>query len=1076
MNRNRHFLRSLAGVLPLLMTAQLQAAGAFDPAGQPLGSMAPLTLSTTDLANGALAYRGWFENGTWQGDIIEYTVSSSGGLRTSVDLTDVSPSNPGAAPANWSAHVQFAAAEATSSSYWTDTRRVITYNGSIQKAFRWDSLSSTQKTELDAAAAAGGTTGSNILNFVRGDRSNETPNGGYRARYTVMGDVIHSNSVYVGPPNGGFTEDGYSAWAAGSGRVDRDERLYVGSNDGMLHAFDADDGNEAWAYIPSMLVGNLDRLAGRPYSHHYGVDGNLTVQDVRFPGDDAGVWRTMLVGGLGAGGKGWFGLDITNPSIASESASSGSDIKVMWELDAAGDSDLGYSYGQPVIARLNDGKWYAIMGNGYVSANGVAMLYIVDIDDGDVRKVSTSSGSSNSPNGLSAPTLVDLNRDGTADIAYAGDIDGRLWKFDLTSLTVAYAGTPLHPGTSAQPIIQPPEVTLHPSVGHIVYFGTGRLFTEAEIGSETVQALYGIWDKGTTPPNAATQSLLSQTLSGDLTYTAADIEETVQTFNPDGGAIDWSSKHGWKVNLPAGFRVLSPPQLRSARVKVTVTQPATHSNYIVEAYYLDGGSPGSAIFDLNRSGTLTTLDNVDANTDADLLDPEDVVTMWRQPSGVMSQAAIARVSDGVDAQLLNYVAPPAPPPCSGDCALGFQGGHIDVDTDYPNAGACDLVGADGKALFRNCDGIGGKTVKHTHQYDKKTGRVYVDYLDHGSAATGHVELDDSRLIDPDAEWIVVIANADLSPGSVLILDDREYNVVEYQAMIHNKLREWNGVTPLGDDDNRLIFSTQNLLDSGATVRNRFDDMAILAGGLHPTNTQCVNKTDSTTNARYRNGALVIQAINRDIFTGCSTTGCSLDKILVQTPDDLINPVILGDGTQVPMEVDFDSSGSIDAGNYEIIGGLRADISGVGDTDAWFESTLFWHYGGAGCYGDANWVADVQAVRDDLIYTQEEFDQLLADNNVTDLAADLITYESCSGNENSIDDTCAAYYDILEMLEAKQDTITNLDPASIDTGSDSALDSSGETPVIMGGAAPATGVTAGPNFQTGRRTWTDVTDD
>ena len=1080
MKYSMHLLRSLAGVLPLLMTAQLHAAGAFDPADQPLGSIAPLTLTTTDLANGAKAYRGWFENGAWQGDVIEYTVSATGSLSTSVDLTDVSPSNPGSPPDNWSAHVQFAAAEASSSSYWTNSRKVITYNGSAQKAFRWGNLSSAQKTALDAAAANGGASSSDILDFIRGDRANETPNGGYRGRYTVMGDVIHSNPVYVGPPNSSFTVDGYAAWAAGTGRVDRDARIYVGANDGMLHAFDADDGNEAWAYIPSMLVGDLDRLAGRPYSHRYGVDGNLTAQDVRFPGDSAGVWRTMLVGGLGAGGKGWFGLDITNPSISSESASSGSDIKVMWELDATSDADLGYSYGQPVIAKLNDQKWYAIVGNGYVSTNGVAMLYIIDIDDGDVRKLSTSSGSTISPNGLSAPTLVDVNRDGTADIVYAGDIDGQLWKFDLSSTSadtwaVAYSGTPLHPGTSTQPIIQPPEVTLHPGVGHIVYFGTGRLFTTGEIATTTTQALYGIWDKGTTPPSADDQELLSQTLSGDLTYTATDISETVQTFNPDAGAIDWASKHGWKVELPAGFRVLSPPQLRGGRVKVTVTQPSTRDNYIVEAYYLDGGSPGSTIFDLDQSGALNNLDNIDANADGDLSDPEDVVTMWQQPTGVMSQTTIARVSDGVDAQLLNYVVPPAAPPCEGDCVLGFQGGHIDVDTDYPYDDACDLEGDDGKALYKNCDGIGEKTMKHTHQYDKKTGRVYVDYFDHGPTATGHIELGDSRFIDLDDEWIVVIANADLSPGSVLVLDDREYNVVKYQAMIHEKLRDWNGNGQLRDDNNEtLIFTSQDLLNSGGTVRHKFDDMAILAGGLHPTNTKCVNKSDSITNARYRNGALVTQLINRDIFTSCNTTGCSLDKIIVQTPDDLINPVLLGNGDQVLLEVDYDSSDSIESSNYEIIGGLRADISGLDDDDAFFESTLFWHYGGASCYGDDDWVEDVEAVRDDLIYTQEEFEQLLADNGVTDLASDLITYASCSGDEESIDSSCEAYYDILTMLSDKQDTITNLDPGGVDTGS--GLDGDGETPVIMEGAAADTGVTAGPNFQTGRRTWTDVTDD
>lgn len=839
MNYSRKFLKLLTGSLPLLLAGELLAAPAFDPSAQPLGSIAPLTLSDTDLAGGATAYRGWFENGAWQGDVIEYTVSSSGALTTSVDLTDTSPSNPGSPPDNWSAHVAFATAEAASATYW-DSRVIITNSGSTQLPFRWDSLSAAQKILVDNDSRDAGS--SDLFDFIRGDRDNE--GSAYRHRYTVLGDIIHSNPVYVGPPKGAVGSGGYAAWAAESAQVNRDERVYVGANDGMLHAFDGDDGTEAWAYVPSSVIGGLDALSGRPYSHLYSVDGQLTVQDVYY----SSSWHTVLVGGLGAGGKAWFGLDITTPTLSSETSEDAADQKVLWELTATGDDDLGQSYGQATITKLNDENWYAIFGNGYNSVNGIAKLYIVSISDGTVvKRISTLSGSSGAPNGLSAPSLVDTNRDGMADIAYAGDIDGNLWKFDLNGDTVdswalAYSPNPLHEGAATQAIIQPPEVTLHPSYGHLVYVGTGRLFTEPEMDDLTVQSVYGIWDKGTTPPTAETEDLLAQTLSGDNDYTAEDIAHTVQTFNPSPtDPIDWTSQHGWKIDLPAGYRVLSPPQLRGGRVKVTIHKPDERSNYILESYYLDGGSPGSPIFDLNQSGSLTSADNFNANANEATDDPEDVVVMWKQPDGVMSQTAIARVSNGVDAQLLNYVVPPAAPPCSGDCVAGFQGGHIDVDTDYWD----DKEG-----------GVGDKTQKHNHEYDKKTGQVYVDYFDMNTGdATGHVELDDTDTVPSDTEWIVLVANADLSPGSVMTIGDKEWNVVEYQAMMHRALRDWNGTDALLDeDDESLIFTTGDISSDGGTVRHAFNDMAILAGGLHPNNTGCVKDGDSMMNGRYRGGA------------------------------------------------------------------------------------------------------------------------------------------------------------------------------------------------------------------------------
>ena len=248
MNRSSFRLKPLAALIPVLLVSQLQAADRFDPSLQPLGSVSPLTLSNTDISGGAIAYRAWFENGSWQGDLVEYTVSSVGGLSSTVNLAGQSPVNE-APKTNWSANVQFEIEEGNNADYWNTGREIVTWNGSAQKAFRWANLSNAQKAALDQDAYDGGANSSDTLNFVRGERDNENS---LRTRQNVLGDIIHSNPVYVGAPKGSFTYNGYAGFA--SGNASREPRIYVGANDGMLHAFNADDGSEEWAYIPSMLV------------------------------------------------------------------------------------------------------------------------------------------------------------------------------------------------------------------------------------------------------------------------------------------------------------------------------------------------------------------------------------------------------------------------------------------------------------------------------------------------------------------------------------------------------------------------------------------------------------------------------------------------------------------------------------------------------------------------------------------------------------------------------------------------------------------------------------------------------
>jgi len=167
---------------------------------------------------------------------------------------------------------------------------------------------------------------SDILNFLRGERINEYPTGGLRLRFSVLGDIIHSNPEYVAAPEANIVDSSYVSFA--NANAARAPRVYVGANDGMLHAFDAATGDEVWAYVPSMVVGNMSKLAGRPYAHSYYVDGGITVQDAFF----SGAWHSVLIGSLGGGGKGLFALDVTHPDL-SENFNTGNNKKVLWEID-----------------------------------------------------------------------------------------------------------------------------------------------------------------------------------------------------------------------------------------------------------------------------------------------------------------------------------------------------------------------------------------------------------------------------------------------------------------------------------------------------------------------------------------------------------------------------------------------------------------------------------------------------------------------------------------------------------------------------------------------------------------------
>ena len=722
-----------AAILSLVGGAVL-AAALFIANNQPWGYVSPPALSSTNFSRGnVIAYTPWFETGSFRGDLLALPVSSTGVVSVLAPDWRASPT--------------------LDTQHFITGRRIITTDGLGNGIpFQFGSLTPAQQLQVGSA---------DILNYVRGDRSKESATG-LRVRTSVLGDIIHSAPVYVGKPSAGYSDSGYLAFA--SANAGRAARVYVGANDGMLHVFDAGDGGEIFAYVPSMVLGNLPKLTVQPYIHQYFVDGILNVQDAKF----GGSWHSVLAGGLGAGGKGYFALDVTSAGGASEATIAN---KILWEFHrgSVGSTNLGYSYSRPSIVRLNNGQWAVAVANGYLSASGVASLYLLNIETGTViREIIVPDLDKN---GLSSPTLIDTNGDGRVDFAYAGDLNGNLWKFDLTSTfsgswSVAYGGQPLFrtalSGTVRQPITIAPEVGRHPEGGIMVYFGTGRLLGMADGIDKATQAVYGIWDNnwpsGGVPISPVL--LVRQQLSNRV-HVSGETTRVATANRPD-----WSANRGWvtpteifgATALNKGERVIQDLLLRDGRVSLISTNPTIPSGeqWLIQLDALNGGAPTKTIIDVNEDFVLDVQDNVDGNGDGVIADvPEDRVVGQYQDFGLASRPVAGSLGGGQDSILINHLPAinPVQIPLAADPSdAGLLGGHFDLDTShltYP---------------FN-----GGVTDGHVHQWDDKHNLTSINYfsLPDGSGNPLYEITSPVNGIPGSSEFILTIANDELSPGGVL---------------------------------------------------------------------------------------------------------------------------------------------------------------------------------------------------------------------------------------------------------------------------------------------------------------------
>ncbi|MBI5334090.1 MAG: pilus assembly protein PilY [Burkholderiales bacterium] len=418
--------------------------------------------------------------------------------------------------------------------------------------------------------------GANLVAWLRGAATYETTNTTsplYRARSTALGDIIGATPVFLSRPPFNYADAGYAAFK--TAQASRKLVVYVPANDGMLHAFSAegtDAGSELWAFVPSAVMSKLYRLADTAYpnNHQYYVDGSPEIGDVYINGR----WRTILVGGLGAGGRAYYALDITDPL----------NPQALWEFSSADDADLGLSFGNPVIAKLADGTWVVILSSGHNNTSpgdGNGHLYVLNARTGalllklDTTAGGNAAGDATAPAGLAKlAAWVDSERDNTVKRLYGGDLRGNLWRFDIdassnrvTRLAQMLVGSTPQPVTAAPALAQ---ITYGTSTYPVVFVATGRYLGTNDLTDTTLQSIYAIKDPmdGSSWGNVHTSaSFVEQTLStsgGTRTITS----------NP----VDWATKGGWRVDLPSsGERVFADIKLAGTALAVASAIPGSNS-------------------------------------------------------------------------------------------------------------------------------------------------------------------------------------------------------------------------------------------------------------------------------------------------------------------------------------------------------------------------------------------------------------------------------------------------------------------------------------------------------------------
>ncbi|WP_418118464.1 pilus assembly protein [Variovorax sp. 350MFTsu5.1] len=575
----------------------------FSRASTSARSIAGSAAQSKSLQTSNAVYQGAFDTSDWSGDLFSQAITISDG-KASISPTPT-----------WSASSRLAALSAPA----TSRNIVIGRAGNaVPKAspFLWDSLTDAQRADLGklTPSTRADSLGSDRVSYLRG--SNALEGSQFRRRNRkLLGDIINSSVVYSGAPANNINSTSYSAFRTAN--LGRTPAVFVGANDGMLHAFNAGTGDELFGYIPSWMSPRLAALTDVNYvSHHQSyVDGPPVVAEAQVGSAGTSAdWKTVLVSGTGAGGRGVFALDVTDPTAFDAS-------KVMWEFTADDDVDMGFVVGQPQILKMRTSaptattatyKWFAVVASGvnnYTKANsdnkfstGHPAIFLLDLSKAPETawELGTNYYKVELPYdatlAVTKPTGV-LNfkaaiaTGGNREVAqiFVGDLHGNMWKLDFRSHGTSRwnmanlsafkkasdnAPYPLFVAKDSEGKVQP--ISMAPTLvtaandprAILVAFGTGKYLEMDDRSSTAQNSFYVIYDDGTATPDATPNG--SGAISGRARLRAATIDSkgaiTVPGFTWGRATSDLTTassvSSGWYMDYASSERQVSAATLR----------------------------------------------------------------------------------------------------------------------------------------------------------------------------------------------------------------------------------------------------------------------------------------------------------------------------------------------------------------------------------------------------------------------------------------------------------------------------------------------------------------------------------
>ncbi|MBS3897037.1 PilC/PilY family type IV pilus protein [Silanimonas sp.] len=545
------------------------------------GSGVSFATNTTRLEANARVFQASFFSGAWRGELDAYSVNPATGALSNSPV--------------WSA--------GNVVPVWNARDLWVNSNG-FRRFDSFSALAAADQTALGTAAR---------MDYLRGDRSNEAPNGAnFRVRQSMLGTFVNSQPIFVGRPDPrqfqGASFAGAAAYSAfATTWVNRKPIVYLGSNGGFLHGFNANTGVEEFAFMPNGVLRNqIGTLADPGYTHRYQVDGDPVVAEVF--DTVSNTWRTILVGTMGRGGRSVFALDVTNPDS----------VQFLWERTEVQIPELGNALNRPVIGQVASGDWRVFLGNG-INGSGRADLIMIDVMGTNPGRATVVTTGADTANGLTGVAVADTNGDFIADAVYGGDFKGNLWRFTglAHSPVASRLFTARSPSNEVQPITASPRVAKNPIDNALwVFFGTGSYLNENDLGDRTVQTWYGLRDDGGT---IAGRAELNRVRIIDEGVVGGRLARAIELVPPSAMV----GRRGWFIDLvgpsgtPAGERMVESNQFQGLTLLGTSRIPNADdvcapggTGFIMAIDPFTGGRRPGNFFDVNRDLTINAGDNL----------------------------------------------------------------------------------------------------------------------------------------------------------------------------------------------------------------------------------------------------------------------------------------------------------------------------------------------------------------------------------------------------------------------------------------------------------------------------------